>query len=159
MYILTPKHQSKPVTDFSFIKKDAEAMHHLLLTYVSPTGKGPASHYAIHHSQFAKESYDFFVINPMLVGAKEGEIIIAINPRIVEKWDRSLSREGCMSFPFRHGVSVWRFNEIKVEYEVPNQDEKLITKKETVKGLIAHIFQHESEHARGAHIYLNTNSH
>lgn len=162
MKILTPTQNSAEVTNFEQIRIDAEAMHIILKTYVSPTGKGPEQHYALHHSQFSSVPFDFFVINPYLLGAKDNQIVLAINPKIkvLEESRIIRVREGCMSFPFRHGIQVKRYDVIEVTYQVPDErGKKLLTKTDRVEGLMAQIFQHERDHAIGKHIYLGTNSH
>ena len=160
--IKTPVKPSRPVLEFATIAKDAAAMHRLLQTYVSPKGKGPDMHYAIQHGQYANPSYNFFVINNFIVGAKPEEVVVIVNPKIVEKvrGTQVMHREGCMSFPFRHAIKVKRYDEILVEYQVPDEKgEKLISKKDKFTGLMAYIFQHELEHAHGRNIYIGTNSH
>lgn len=117
---------------------------------------------AIHHSQFSSQPYNFFVINSWVVGAKDRETVVVVNPKIIskDKTTKETVREACMSFPFRNGVKVTRYSKIKVSYQFPVDDgEKLEQKEEEVEGLMAYIFQHEMEHARGTHIYVGKNSH
>lgn len=160
--IKVPKKKSKEVLEFATIAKEAAAMMRLLQTYRSPAGKGPDQHFALHHSQFSSNPYNFFVINNWVVGAPANEVCVVVNPKIIEKDKDSKMqvREGCMSFPFRHGIKVNRYNKIKVKYQVPSPDgKKLLDKEEEMTGTMAQIFQHEIQHANGQHIYIGTNSH
>lgn len=160
--IKTPKKKSKPVLEFETIAKEAAAMMRLLQTYRSPAGKGPDQHFALHHSQYSSHPYNFFVINNWVVGAQVNEVVVIVNPEIIEKdpTSRRKVREGCMSFPFRHGVEVNRYNKIKVRYQVPSEDgKKLLTKEEEMTGFMAQIFQHEIQHANGGHIYIGSKVH
>lgn len=64
--------------------------------------------------------------------------------------------EGCMSFPHKKAKNVERFYEVTVEYQIPVKTlgiNRLKTVRETVKGLKAHIFQHEIDHMQGKNIY------
>lgn len=155
--IKTPHKPSKEVLEFATIADDARAMSKLLQTYVSPgIGRGPEHHYALHHSQYSMSPYNFFVIAPRVVGAGENDIVVIVNPQIIEKVKdtHKFVGEACMSFPFRHAIKVRRYDRIKVRYQVPDtKGEKLITKEEEATGFLAQIFQHEDEHRRGSHIY------
>lgn len=160
--IKTPKKKSKEVLEFATIAKEAAAMMRLLQTYRSPAGKGPDQHFALHHSQFSSNPYNFFVINNWVVNAPENEVCVVVNPKIIEKDSstRKRVREGCMSFPFRNGILVNRYDKIKVTFQVPSEDgKKLLDKEEEMTGIMAQIFQHEVQHAHGHHIYLGTKSH
>lgn len=160
--IRIPTKKSREVLEFETIARDARAMSKLLQTYVSPKGKSSEGHIAIHHSQYSADPYNFFVINPRVVGAQSHEIVVVVNPKILEKKKdtRILSREACMSFPFRHGVKVWRYDAIKVGFHTPAEDGKTMRYEEKeFTGLMAHIFQHEYEHSIGTHIYAGTSSH
>lgn len=155
-----PTKKSKPVLEFMTIARDARAMSRKLITYVSPTGKTSDQHFALHHSQFKTDSYNFFVVNPTLFGGKTTDVMVVINPRIIEKSDKKKVREACMSFPFRHGIEVNRYDKILVSYQVPTEDGKdMITKQELIEGFMAQIFQHEIQHGNGSHIYQGTHSH
>lgn len=154
--IKTPKKVSRKVLEFETIVRDVRLMSKMIQTYKDPRGKGPESHYALHHSQFSSDPYNFFVVNPFVVGASPAEIVVVINPKILER-DRSTKKtvtEACMSFPFRPGKKVQRFDKIKVSYQVPAEDGKTMkVKEEEISGFMAQIFQHEAEHAQGSHIY------
>lgn len=142
--------------EFETIARDARLMSKILTSYISPAGKGPQMHYALHHSQYKTDPYNFFVVNPTLFGGKPGDVMAVVNPKIVDR-DRSSKlrcREACMSFPFRPGKDVMRYSTITVSYQVPAEDGKSMKhKEEVVTGLMAQIFQHELEHARGSHIF------
>lgn len=159
MIIKTPKrnNQSRLVNDFETVKADAKAMTKVLLTYRAPgkNGKGPNQHFALHHSQYSDSPYNFFVMNPLLFGENENQILVVANPKIIEEiGDRKVVREACMSFPFRPDCKVRRYSKIKVTYQAPAEDGKTFEDREdVVEDMIAQIFQHEIEHARGTHIY------
>jgi len=154
--IKTPKKASRKVLEFETIARDARLMNKLLRDYKDPKGKGSENHYAIHHSQFSNDPYNFFVVNPSVMGLDPNSIVVVVNPKILEK-DRStkkMVRESCMSFPFRPSQKVVRYDTIKVSYDVPIEDgKKMKHKEEEMSGFMAQIFQHEVEHARGANIY------
>lgn len=160
--IRIPKTKSKKVLEFATIMQDAKAMNRLLCTYVDMGGKGPDQHYAIHHSQISSDPYNFFVVNPKMFGEKESDVMVVVNPEILEK-DSSTKkkvREACMSFPLRRGIEVTRYDRIKVRYQVPTPNGKgMKQKEEYVEGFMAQIFQHEVQHAHGQHIYIGSNSH
>lgn len=154
--IKVPKKKSRPVLEFATIAKDARAMSRLIQKYVSPIGKGSNNHLAIHHSQYSSDPYNFFVINPHVVGAAPTDTVVVVNPVILEKvkGTKMIVHEGCMSFPFRPGTKVARYGTIKVMYQVPTPDGTSMTNKtEEMTGLMAQIFQHEVEHGHGTHIY------
>lgn len=76
---------------------------------------------------------------------KTNPVIVAFNPRIVDKGSQeTLLEEGCLTFPGLL-VKVKRSDIIKVRYAEPNGQIK--TTKFT--GLTAHIFQHELDHLNG----------
>lgn len=66
-------------------------------------------------------------------------------------------KEGCMSFPHKVAKNVDRAFEVRVEYQIPVTGffggMKLKRVRETVKGLKAHIFQHECDHMAGRNIF------
>lgn len=160
--IRVPNKKSKKVLEFATIAKEAAAMKRFLDTYRSLAGKGSDQHFALHHSQFSSNPYNFFVISNWLVGAQPHEVVVVVNPEIIGKdpTSRKKVREGCMSFPFRHGKEVNRYDRIKVRFQVPGENGKtLITKEEEMTGTMAQVFQHEIQHANGSHIYVGSNSH
>jgi len=160
--IKTPHKKSREVLEFATIAQDARAMSRLLLTYTSPGGKGPKEHYAIHHSQFSRDPYNFFVVNPLLFGESGKDVMVVVNPKILEKYPETKKRvmEACMSFPMRRGVEVSRYDKIKVSYQVPTPDGKgMILKEEDIEGFMAQIFQHEIQHGNGSHIYIGSKVH
>jgi hypothetical protein len=157
--IKTPHKKSREVLEFATIAQDARAMSRLLMTYTSPGGLGPKQHYAIHHSQFSKDPYNFFVVNPLLFGEGGRDVMVVVNPKIIKKFPetRKKVKEACMSFPLRRAVEVSRYDQIEVVYQVPTPDGKgMITKQEVIEGFMAQIFQHEIQHGNGGHIYIGS---
>lgn len=67
----------------------------------------------------------------------------------------SAGPEGCLSVPGRRG-EVLRSKEIVVEYTVPptSPGEEFVTKRDTVSGFTAVIFQHEIDHLKGT-LYID----
>lgn len=62
-------------------------------------------------------------------------------------------KDACMSYPYRKPKSFARFLHIDVEYQVA-VDGKLETRTESIKGLKAHMFQHEIDHHNGIDIHF-----
>lgn len=66
--------------------------------------------------------------------------------------------EACMSFPNRKPKQMWRYYRVKVQYQYPVTIfgfTFLWTKREWVRGLKAHIFQHEIDHFDAINIYYD----
>lgn len=79
---------------------------------------------------------------------KTDEIIIVINPKIVERSDEhAASPEGCFSIPLMPGVGaiVSRSTSISVEYDTETGDHVSTQ----LTGMDARIFQHEMDHLEG----------
>lgn len=109
---------------------------------------------------------------------------VILNPRIVKKPEKTIKlvkvknpatlkesiekvavknnykvKEGCMSFPHRTAKNMDRYFEVVVEYQVPQTIlgfTRLKKVRETVKGLKAHIFQHECDHMNGINMFYGT---
>lgn len=61
--------------------------------------------------------------------------------------------EGCMSFPFRHGKKIQRYNKIRVSYQIAHgRGLKTITT--WLEGLPSQVFQHEFDHIQGENIFF-----
>lgn len=161
--LIVPRKKALPVEKLSQIKELIKETHEVLTTYKHPKGL-PKVYVALHHAQICADPYNFFIINPAVIGAKKEDIIAIINPKILTRYKetKGYGREGCMSFPFRSDVKVGRYDKIRVSYQKPNKlGLKLIDVEEDVEGFLAHVFQHEIEHTNGTHVYtgLNKNSH
>jgi len=125
--------QTKPVKKInSALLNTLKEMVKLTKTFKDPEGVGLAS------TQVGLEEA-FFVI-------KDGKKFISvINPKIISTSKRTKTYfEGCLSTPNIWG-EVKRYFSIKVSYLDKNG--KIINK--TLKGLLAHIFQHEIDHING----------
>lgn len=153
--IIIPKKLSKKVDSPEEIKDEAPKLQALLESEAWAPGPFKKKSIALHHSQVHPEPFNFFVIKRDIVSAKSNEIVAIINPQIIEKDKSSLitSLEGCISFPFRHDIKVKRYNRIRVRWDTVTEDGKLKQNEAWVEGLMARIFQHEIEHAKGSHIY------
>lgn len=94
--------------------------------------------------------------------ADNNHVHIYINPEIIEheKEEKTYPQliteegesqdffEGCLSFPSLFGT-VKRWLEIKVKYQVINENKELEEKQEDLKGFMAIVFQHETDHLDG----------
>lgn len=81
------------------------------------------------------------------------EAFAVINPQIINSTGTEISEEGCLSIPHLL-VNVKRAKELEVEFV----DENNKRVRARVSGLLAKVFQHESDHLQGKLItdYLNT---
>lgn len=154
--IIIPKKISKKVDSFEEIRFEAPRLQELIETSNFGPGYTKTS-IALHHSQVHPDPFNFFVIKRSIVGAKDNEIVAFLNPQILEKdpATKTTSIEGCISFPFRPDKKVQRYDRIHVRYDVVGKDEKLEQREEWVEGIMARIFQHEVQHAKGCNIYQN----
>lgn len=156
MKIIIPKIKSQRVEKFEDVKEIAYDMQIYLEKHGDVrNGKLSKFQIALHHSQVDKNPFNFFVFKRAVVGAKDNEVAVVINPEILELDLESGKTvfEGCMSFPFRQDKKVKRYARAKVKYHIPDAEGALVVKEEWVNGVIAHIFQHEVEHSKGNHIY------
>ncbi len=118
-----------------------QAMIKLTKTFKDPEGVGLAS------TQVGLDG-SFFValddVKPTKKGGK-GKFIIVFNPKIISS-SKTLKThfEGCLSIPNYWG-EVKRPTFVKVSFQ--DQTGKTYTK--TLKGLMAHVFQHEVDHLNG----------
>jgi len=86
----------------------------------------------------------------VLVIEYEGELIEAINPKIIQSIGIQYKTEGCLSLPNVEAV-VERAASIEVEYLNRDGDECSMTS----DGKLATIWQHEIEHLRGGLYFDN----
>lgn len=98
----------------------------------------------------------------ILAIADNNHVHIYINPEIIdhekekktypqlitEEEERQDFFEGCLSFPGLYGT-VKRWLEIKVKYQIINENKELEEKEEELKGFMAIVFQHELDHLNG----------
>lgn len=157
MKIIIPKKPSTKVEHFQEIQFTAREMQEFL-----ESGKATAvglhkNSIALHHSQVDEDPSNFFVIKRDVVGAKSNETVVAVNPEILEIDTKSkyTHLEGCLSFPFRGDRKIPRFGRVRVKYQTPDTTcpSGLKTQEMWIEGLMAAVFQHEVEHAKGKHIY------
>lgn len=89
---------------------------------------------------------DIALVVVMLPQKEEGKYkrYVLINPEITIKKGKTLSQEGCLSFPGL-AVQVERATEVKVKY----LDERGLPVELTAKGFLAIILQHEIDHLNG----------
>ena len=89
---------------------------------------------------------DIALVVVMLPQKEEGKYkrYILINPEITSKKGKTLSEEGCLSFPGL-AVQIERATEVKVKY----LDERGLPVEMVAKGFLAIILQHEIDHLNG----------
>ena len=89
---------------------------------------------------------DISLVVVMLPQKEEGKYkrYVLINPEITSKKGKTLSKEGCLSFPGL-GVQIERATEVKVKY----LDERGLPVELIAKGFLAIILQHEIDHLNG----------
>ena len=89
---------------------------------------------------------DIALVIVMLPQKEEGKYkrYVLINPEITIKKGKTLSQEGCLSFPGL-AVQLERATEVKVKY----LDERGLPVELTAKGFLAIILQHEIDHLEG----------
>ncbi len=129
--------QTKPVKKVnSSLIQILKEMVKLTKTFKDPEGVGLAS------TQVGLDGA-FFVAKSG--NSPAGEFISVINPKIISTGKGTKKYfEGCLSTPNLWG-EVKRHLQVKVSY----QDEKGQLQTKVVKGLLAHIFQHEIDHLNG----------
>jgi len=72
------------------------------------------------------------------------DLIVAVNPEIIEKEGASCEEEGCLSVPGYYAM-VNRFNKVTMKY----QDVEGNTHQRSAEGLLAVAMQHEIDHLQG----------
>lgn len=162
---------SKPVSRYSEIKSEAEAMKRFI---VHGDFKGYYNKaFSLSHAQVSETPYAFFVVSPETLQERMFKHQVIINPRVVEvpvkvtmtlddgktkeQPNMAVYHEPCMSFPFREPKRIERPYRIFVQYSVPalgglylkNVDEWLV-------GIAAEIFQHETDHINAKNVYFDT---
>ncbi|MFT7327863.1 MAG: peptide deformylase [Crocinitomicaceae bacterium] len=91
------------------------------------------------------ESYQIFTVAPFIFEEPQGEHLVYINPVIIETSEKKKwMREGCLSCRWKVG-DVERSKEATIEA----YDEYGNKFTESADELLAHIFQHETDHLHG----------
>lgn len=91
------------------------------------------------------ESFAVFVVAPFIFDDPKNEQLVYINPRIIKSSQETKWREeGCLSCRWKIG-EVER--KVTVTIQAYNENGKKFTK--TAHELLAHIFQHETDHLNG----------
>ena len=91
------------------------------------------------------ESYQIFVVSPIIFKKAQEHQLVYINPEIIHhSRDTRWLEEGCLS-------CRWKIGEVERSTEVTIRayDENGTMFEETANGLLAHIFQHETDHLHG----------
>lgn len=125
--------QTKPVKKITpSLLQTLKEMIKLTKTFKDPEGVGLAS------TQVGLDG-SFFVAKD------EKKFISVINPKIIKTGKATKTYfEGCLSIPNMWG-KVTRYVTVKVSYQ--DETGKVIT--QSLRGLLAHIFQHEIDHING----------
>ena len=120
-----------------FDKKLSELLDDMYETMKTADGVGLAA---------PQVGLDISLVVVMLPQKEEGKYkrYILINPEITVKKGKTLSQEGCLSFPGL-AVQLERATEVKVKY----LDERGLPVELTAKGFLAIILQHEIDHLNG----------
>lgn len=152
MQLIIPPHTklSTPVKRYSEIKNDAREMVKLIEANSFPGAWKVA--FAIAHPQVSQEPKTFFVVNrtdPVVRKTFRHKVII--NPVIVEKENRVIHPEACMSVPWKGIVKKKRHAMITVRYQFPAFG-FLFSKTIVCTGLQVFIFQHEMEHLKATYL-------
>ena len=90
-------------------------------------------------------SLQIFVVSPGIFEKAENHNLVYINPQITyESENTKWLDEGCLS-------CRWKLGQVKrhVEVSIRAYNEKGELFEETASGLLAHIFQHETDHLHG----------
>lgn len=91
------------------------------------------------------ESLQVFVVSPVIFKEPKGHPLVYINPEIIHfSPETDWLEEGCLS-------CRWKLGEVKrsVTVTIRAYNEKGEQFEETASGLLAHIFQHETDHLHG----------
>lgn len=105
---------------------------------------------------------DRVIINPQILEApyyvkpaskKEADLLKKIY-HDTERPNYAEYNEGCMSFPFRKGKRLNRFNKIKVTYQIRGGLFGLKRVTRWLEGLPSQVFQHEFDHCQGQNIFF-----
>lgn len=165
---------SAPVRKYFEIEDDAANMMDML------DRRGFRGHhsagYALAHAQVSNNPKSFFVLDRALIEDGSFTERVIINPRILRAnvFDKATMKssldpllgsnprpnykeysEGCLSFPFRKGRRINRFDKIKVSYYVKGGLFGLKKRTRWLSGLASQVFQHEFDHCRGQNIYFD----
>ena len=173
---IVPVHYKKsvPVRRYFQIEDDAANMMQML------DARGFRGHhnrgYALAHAQVSENPYSFFVVDQALIDDGSYKERVIINPKILraDVYDKQTSSspldeilgnnprpnyleydEGCLSFPYRRGKRVIRFNKIKVSYYVVGGIFGLKKRTRWLTGLASQVFQHEFDHCMGKNIFFD----
>jgi len=157
MDLIFPPHHfpSERVRSWWQIKRAAKEMERMI-DAGGFGGKHPQAA-ALSHAQVSLKPLSFFVINKLLTKYFHGQRII-INARIASATGPVEFREGCMSYPMNGSTKTDRFNEVYVVYQLPTWYGGLKTVQQKLVGAPAFVVQHETDHAKGLHIYDKFNS-
>ena len=91
------------------------------------------------------ESFQVFVVSPIVFDNPKDHSLVYINPEIISlSSDTKWLEEGCLS-------CRWKIGQVErsLTTTIRAYDEKGVQFEETAEGLLAHIFQHETDHLHG----------
>lgn len=80
----------------------------------------------------------------LTMGQKEDEMVLLLNPEILESEGKEAGDEGCLSFP---GITVNINRSTKIFLKTLNLDGKEVKKE--IEGFMARVIQHEIDHLNG----------
>lgn len=132
--------QSVPVKNYEEIAEDVKMMKRLI-KHMNKHGYHGRFALSLAHCQIESENPKRFFV--------DSDMKVYINPVITEKSELTVSRETCLSFPFRDQKKIQRYFSITAEY----YDEKMQKQTEKCKAVKSAIFQHEISHFDAKYIY------
>lgn len=129
----------KPVVEFDQqLQKDADDMSETMYESngigLAATQVGIDKQLVVIDVTYKKDDEDEYEKNPLVM----------VNPVIIEKTDKLVFEEGCLSVP-DYRAEVERYGQIKVKYNQLNGEEVAVE----ADGLFAICIQHELDHLNG----------
>lgn len=134
------KKQAQQVTNYAEIEVEATAIKDFILR-INKNGYHGLSALAIAQPQVNSETPKRFFVDK--------DLNVYYNVMITEKTNKIVSKEQCLSWPFRDKKKVTRYNNITATYYDENDDPQEVQ----LEGLQAVIFQHEVDHFNGIMLY------
>lgn len=108
---------------------------------------------ALAHHQIKVAHYRLFVVRVDIAEDIFQGRRVFINPRITNFEGNQIEvREGCLSHPFKPTRKLKRWDRIRAEWEGEDGSRY----EETLTGLAAQIFQHETDHCDGKTVWIDS---
>lgn len=153
---------SRDVTNDDLAKVKGLADHMMILAYGLIRDRIFGKVYAIAHPQIdADDPMRFFWLNSDEPLVKENDLFglgtnIIINPIITRQSQPScIKSEGCLTFPGRSSINVYRSQKLELTYQVIGESGELESRTAKLSGLGAQILQHEIDHFNARYVYAD----